>query len=427
VFQSWTRSEGCIFCPCMRMATSEIMVASAVHCQREDAPMNIVELLARPAAAAALRAAPQRADRTVHDMLAIVEIPAPSFEERDRADWLDARWRQAGFPRPERDAVGNVITQYGSGGAPVIVAAHLDTVFPRETPLAVRRDNGTITAPGIADNARGVAVMLAVAELLADAAIATTRPILFVGSVGEEGAGDLHGMKHLFREGGGLDNVHAFIAIDGSGIRRIIHRAVGARRLRCTLRGPGGHSWADRGGPNALHAAADAMTRIARTTLPPDVPASLTVARAAGGISINAIPAEAWFEVDARSESASHLADLEAAVRAALDSVVAETEPGALSCAIEIIGDRPAGATPLEHPLVAAAVAATEHVGHPAELAASSTDANVPMARGVPAVAIGGGGESGGTHTPGEWYHDRDGAAGVVRALLTVLLAAGME
>jgi tripeptide aminopeptidase len=382
-------------------------------------------VLEQRSAGRVLRAAADRAAAAIDDMLELVAIPAPSFEEQARADWLVQRWRRAGFDAVQRDAVGNVIVRYGSGASPLVIAAHLDTVFPRDTPLAVRRHDGAIHAPGIADNARGVAVMLAVAEALAEAGVATQHPILFVGTVGEEGAGDLRGVKHLFRGDGGLRDAHAFIALDGSGIRRIVHRAVGARRLRVTVRGPGGHSWADRGAPNALHTAATAIAGIARAQLPREPPASLTVTRIGGGISINAIPAETWFEIDVRSEAPAVLGRLEQTVHAALDSALAESA-GALTCSVAVIGDRPAGATPADHPLVEAAIAATRHVGHDVELAASSTDANVPMACGVPAVAIGGGGESGGTHTRDEWYRDAGGEAGVARAAAMVLLAAGL-
>jgi tripeptide aminopeptidase len=382
----------------------------------------MLELLNDAAVARARADVRRRAGSAIEDMLEIVGIPAPSFEEQRRAEWLVRRWQRTGFDDVGLDAVGNVIARYGSGPRPLIVAAHIDTVFARDVELTVRRREGRLEAPGIADNARGVAAMLAVAEAIAAADIRTARPIVFAGTVCEEGAGDLRGVKHLLRTGGELADAHAFIAVDGSGIRRIVHRAVGSRRIRCTIRGPGGHSWSDRGAPNAIHAAAQAIATIAALPCPDSPASALNVTRAGGGISINAIPGDAWFEVDIRSESPDALVLLDEAVRGAITNAVGEGS--GLSAQITVIGDRPAGVTEAGAALVRAAITATEAVGSDFELVASSTDANVPMASGIPAIAIGAGGESGNAHSIAEWYSDTGGATGLERALLAVLLAA---
>jgi tripeptide aminopeptidase len=381
----------------------------------------MLELLNDAAVARARLDVRDRAGDAVDDMLEIVRIPAPSFEEQRRGEWLMRRWQRAGFDDARLDAVGNVIVRYGSGPRPLVVAAHIDTVFARDVELTVRRRDGRLEAPGIADNARGVAAMLAVAEAIAATSIRTSRPIAFVGTVCEEGAGDLRGVKHLLRADGELADAHAFIALDGSGIRRIVHRAVGSRRFRCLIRGPGGHSWADRGAPNALHAAAQAIAAIAAVPCPESPASALNVTRAGGGISINAIPGDAWFEVDARSESPDVLTLLDEAVRGAVAAALGEGS--GLAAEITVIGDRPAGGTAADSALVRAAISATQAVGSRFELVSSSTDANVPMARGIPAIAIGAGGESGNAHSAAEWYSDTGGAAGLERALLAILLA----
>ncbi|HEU0052656.1 MAG TPA: peptidase dimerization domain-containing protein, partial [Longimicrobium sp.] len=234
----------------------------------------------------------------------------------------------------------------------------------------------------------------------------------------------------LFREGSPYRAADAFIALDGSGLRRIVHRAIGSRRLRIEVEGPGGHSWADRGAPNPIVALASATAEIATLALPPPGRTSLTVARIGGGTSINAIPDAAWMEIDMRAEVPGALAEMEAAARGVLTRVVEEENAGRrpgtdpLAAKVTVIGDRPSGETPARAALVRAAAAITSGLGARPELVGSSTDANVPMALGIPSIAIGVGGDSGGIHTLEEWYADENGGLGVERALLIVLAAA---
>ena len=275
--------------------------------------------------------------------------------------------------------------------------------------------------------------MLALAETIDGARVRTQRPVIFAATVGEEGAGDLRGVKHLFGDVGELRGKAAFIALDGSGLRRIVHRAIGSRRVRIEVDGPGGHSWADRGAANPVSALGLAIAEIGALALPEPTRTALTVARMGGGTSINAIPASAWMELDIRSEARGVLPRVEESVREVLERAVerenarrrAGTE--ALDWRVKLIGDRPSGETDPRDPLVVAAQAITFALGQKPELVGSSTDANVPMARGIPAIAIGVGGDSGGIHTTEEWYSNEHGALGVERALLIVLAAAGVE
>ena len=346
-----------------------------------------------------------------------------------------ARFREMGLRDARVDEAGNVLGGWApprAEGPPVVVAAHLDTVFAEGTEVEPRRRGKRIHAPGITDNCRGLAGLLAVARVLSGTKVRARRPVLFAATVGEEGIGDLRGVKHLFREDGDLRGAAAFVALDGSGMRRIVHRAIGSRRLRIEAEGPGGHSWSDRGAPNPVLALASAAAGIGRMELPHPDRSALTVARIGGGTSINSIPAEGWMELDIRSEAAGAPARMEEQVRRVLQrSVEAEnaarhqgTPP--LRTRVQVIGDRPSGETPADHELVRAAVAVTAALGARAELVGSSTDANVPMSLGIPSIAIGAGGDSGGIHTLDEWYANDGGALGVERALLVVLAAAGM-
>lgn len=371
---------------------------------------------------------------TLREQVELVAIPSPPFGEEARGAWVMERFRALGLGAVRRDEVGNVLGAWPADageGDPVVVAAHLDTVFPETTDVRPRKQGKRIHAPGITDNCRGLAGMLAVARVLAESGLRPARPVVFAATVGEEGIGDLRGAKHLFRAGAPLRQAAAFIALDGSGMRRIVHRAIGSRRLRVEVDGPGGHSWSDRGAPNPILAIGAAAAEIGTLALPHPGRSALTVARVGGGSSVNAIPEQAWAELDLRSEVAGALAQMEDSVRAILARGVAEQNgarrqgTGPLRLAIRAIGDRPSGETPESHPLVRAAAAVTTGLGAQPELVGSSTDANVPMALGIPSIAIGAGGDSGGIHTLDEWYSNEQGPLGVERALLIVLAAAG--
>jgi acetylornithine deacetylase/succinyl-diaminopimelate desuccinylase-like protein len=364
---------------------------------------------------------------------AIAGIPAPTGAEGERARWLASRLRGAGVEDIRHDGAGNVVARIGGRpGAPAVaVCSHMDTVFPPGTPLALRDEGSRIVGPGINDNARGLAVLLAIAGELARGEIVLPHPVELVGTVGEEGEGDLRGARHYFDTAG--RQALAAIALDGPGDERIVHRALGARRYRVEFTGPGGHSWASFGAPNAAHAAAFCAATLGRIALPAEPRASLTVGRMGGGIAVNAIPESAWLEVDIRSTDPALLARLDAEVHAAVreaareENARATLHAGSLAATLQRIGDRPCGATDAAHPLVRAAIEATYAAGCEPELSLASTDANVPVALGIPAIAIGGGGLGGDAHTLDEWYENADGFRGVARALAIVVAAASLD
>jgi len=353
-------------------------------------------------------------------------IPAPTGAEGARGARLAELFREAGLVDVAADEVGNITGWLGTGrDDAVVLSAHLDTVFGPELDVSVDRvgEPGTsrLEGPGISDNARGLAALVAVAEALVRARVATARPVLFAATVGEEGSGDLRGVKHLFGNG---TRPHAFIALEGAGLERIVHRALGSRRYRVTYRGPGGHSWAAFGVANPANAVGRATALLADLPVPHSPRTTCAVVRLGGGTGLNSIPQEAWLDLDLRSEDPRALSQLDDTVQAALADASAEENrrraPGTPPLHLDVrrVGDRPSGLTPRAHPLVQAAIAATRVLGRPHELACASTDANVPIALGVPAIALGAGGKAGDAHLPTEWYENLDGALGVVRALL---------
>src|SRR5882762_3092638 len=370
------------------------------------------------------RAHIERSDEaTLGRQAALSAIPAPTGAEGARGARVAEMLGDIGLQDVHVDDVGNVRGWYrhDSSDGCVVISAHLDTVFGPELDVSVSRRGPRLEGPGIADNARGLAALVAIGEALVHARVTTRRPVLFAATVGEEGSGDLRGVRHLLRD---PIRPHAFIALDGAGIERIVHRALGARRYRITYHGPGGHSWAAFGVANPAHAVGRAIDRIAAIPALDAPRTAHSVVRLGGGTSLNSIPQEAWFDVDLRSEEPRALERLDAAAQHAVTESLEEENhrrlPGTAPLTVDIqrIGDRPSGLTPRAHPLVQAAVAATRAVGHEHQLACASTDANLPIALGVPAVALGAGGRAGNAHLPTEWYENDKGALGIVRALL---------
>ena len=381
-----------------------------------------------------IRAARHHIERTDEVTLArqaaLSAIPAPTGAEGRRAAHLAELFRGVGLSDVSIDQAGNVQGWFARNGetsaGPVVLAAHLDTVFGAEVDVAVERHGQRLEGPGISDNARGLAVLVAVAEAMVTARVPAARPILFAATVGEEGSGDLRGVKHLLngKRETGNGNPVAFIALDGAGLDRVIHRALGSRRYQVTFRGPGGHSWAAFGVANPANAVGRAVALLADLPTPQAPRTTCAVVRLGGGTGLNSIPQEAWLDLDLRSEDPRALAQLDVTVRAALERAAddenrhrtAGSPP--LRTEIRLLGDRPSGMTPRAHPLVQAAVAANRALGRDAELASASTDANVPIALGIPAIALGAGGKAGDAHLATEWYENVEGALGIVRALL---------
>jgi len=401
----------------------------------------VIDALLAHARVRAAREHVERSDEaTLSRQAALSAIPAPTGAERARGGRVAEMFAEVGLDDVTTDDVGNVRGWYGNASngvqvgaqhaAPlhhgcVVLSAHLDTVFGPELDVSVSRRGTRLEGPGIADNARGLAALIAVGEALVHAQVTTRRPVLFAATVGEEGSGDLRGVRHLFGPSGRpAVRPAAFIALDGAGIERIVHRALGARRYRVTFHGPGGHSWAAFGVANPAHAVGRSVEAIARIPAHGAPRTAHSVVRLGGGTGLNSIPQEAWFDLDLRSEDPRALVRLDDAVQQTLtEALEAENRqrvPGTAPLTLEIrrIGDRPSGLTPRTHPLVQTAVAATRAVGHEHHFACASTDANVPIALGVPAVALGAGGRAGDAHLPTEWYENDKGALGIVRALL---------
>ena len=399
-------------------------------------PEQVVsEVAADGRVARAFRFFEERAEEITREHAAVCAIPAPPFGEQARAEYFASLLERCGLEGAQLDAEGNCVAlRLGESLRPlVVVSAHLDTVFPRGTDFTVRHEGHRLLAPGIADDGAGLAALAALARALTECGIETEGSLLFVGTVGEEGEGDLRGARHLLTAGEWAGRIDTFLSLDGPGVERITNAAVGSRRYRATFRGAGGHSWGDFGAANPVHAAARSAARLVTYPAPTSPRTTFNVGRIAGGTGVNVIPREARIEVDLRSESAEELRRLDAffrrAAREACSDENAARRAGTtpLELELKVIGDRPGGQTPPDSPLVLLASAATRAVGREPLLDASSTDSNVAISLGVPAVTVGAGGSSGNSHTLDEWYDPRGRDLGLKRALLLALGAAGMR
>ena len=370
------------------------------------------------------------AARTLAEQRTIAEIPSPPFKERRRAEYFLQRFRELGLTNAAIDPEGNVVAlRAGSGGGPrLVVASHLDSVFAEGTDVSVREADGVLRGPGIGDNARGLAVILSLLRAFDAHALETVGDIMWVGSVGEEELGNLRGVRALLRDNPDIDG---FVAIDGLKVTRIVNQATGSHRYEMIFSGPGGHSFSAFGLPSPIHAMGRAIAAIADLQTSSDPKTTFTVGTVRGGTSVNAIAKEARMALDLRSNSADALLQLEdkalAIVHQAVAPENARWRSDRIAVEIKLIGDRPAGMTPQASPIIEAARRAVTALapGAPIEFAASSTDSNLAMSLGIPAVTIGGGGEGGGQHSLSEWYKPTDAHLGPQNALLTLLMLAG--
>ncbi|HXC94822.1 MAG TPA: M20/M25/M40 family metallo-hydrolase [Edaphobacter sp.] len=374
--------------------------------------------------------------------LEIVRIPAPPFGEAARAAWFLDRFQQLGLTKIHQDEVGNVLAELAPESTSnaleklplptpnsvlpvVLLSAHLDTVFPADTPLEPLepKDSSRIHAPGICDNAAGLSGLLAIAAALRYANITPPIPILFAANVGEEGEGDLRGMRHLFECSPYRNRIAAAIALEGSGNSAVVTRALGSLRYRVTITGPGGHSWTDAGTLNPILILSRALTRIAALDLPTDPPTTINVGHISGGTSVNSIPESATALLDIRSTDPAQLTDTAATVHQIFEEVVITSAQKSVSpkLQIEAIGNRPAAALPDDSPLLQTLRAVDRHLTLRTELRLGSTDANIPLSQGVPAIAIGAGGAGGGIHTLQEWYDPTGRETALRRIVLTLL------
>lgn len=358
------------------------------------------------------------------EQIRLTQIPAPPFGESERARPFADELLRAGL-RPEVDAIGNVVAAYdGSGRNPVVVGAHLDTVFPVSTPLELRRKGRAILLPGISDNGCGIVALLWMMRAAKEAGIGFRRPLILVGNVGEEGEGNLRGIRYLFENPRWEGRDCEFIAIDGAGVQRITHQALGSRRFRVHMAGPGGHSWADFGRPNPVQAMASAIHMFSGGSAERRTGESFNFGLVRGGISVNAIPRDAVMEVDLRSIVPWRLDELESRLRRTVSEA---TRSAGVECRIELMGERPSGTTPVGAPLVQAAMEVTRCLGFEPLPDVGSTDANLPISLGIPAIAVGGGGSSGNVHTPEEWFDPTRRETGIQRLLALVAVVAGLD
>jgi len=372
----------------------------------------------------------------------LVAIPGPPFGETQRTKWMAERFADAGVRDLQVDEIGNVLGYLPaaklppeSSGPIVVLSAHLDTVFPADTPLnpTVTSADGvtTLNAPGACDNGAGVAGLLAIVNALIQAKVNLASPLLVLGNVGEEGEGDLRGVRHFYHQEELAGRVAAHIVLDGSGADSAVTQALGSRRYRITISGPGGHSFTDSGTPNPIAALAMALATLAQTSMPETPSTTLNLGTIHGGTSVNSIPESATATVDFRSTDAEELLRLEVALHRAVEDATEQCNTtarksggrsrGLISFTVEKIGDRPAAQLADESPILDALRAVDRHLGLQSESRLGSTDANIPISLGVPSISMGAGGEGAGAHTLAEWYSDKDREVGLRRVLLLTL------
>ena len=371
----------------------------------------------------------------LQQQIRITSIPAPPFLEAERSLYLEEQFKTVGLQNVRRDSIGNVLGER-AGADPehvVILSAHMDTVFPAGMDIEVRREGSRWVGPGMADNGAGLVALLALARAMDESGLRTRASLLFVANVGEEGEGDLRGMRALFADAALRRRVRAVIVVDGSTAERLTTKALGSKRFHIVVRGPGGHSWADFGLPNPVQALARAITRLANVHIPAQPRTVLNIGEIEGGTSVNAIPYEASMKVDIRSEVESEIERLEKALHLAVAEGVAEENAWARAKGVNLrvsstsIGARPAGELPPRARILEVFRAVDAHLGIKTSIQRSSTDANIPISLGIEAVAVGGGGRSGASHSLREWYDPTNRELGLKRILFALVLLAGVE
>ena len=418
----------------MRAAVVALSITLTAQSGASQAPDAVVrQILDSPKFTQATAFIDSDYDRFVRELITLTEIPAPPFKEARRARAVMEMLRELGLADVEIDEEGNVMgvrRGASTANAPMLaVVAHLDTVFPEGTNVTVKREGTRLMAPGIGDDKRGVALMLAIIRAIDAAKFETAMDLLVVGGVGEEGEGDLRGVKYLLRKGQYKDRIKSFIAIDGGEQATITRGGVGSRRYRVAFRGPGGHSYGAFGLVNPAFAMGNAIGKVSRLRVPASPKTTFNVGVVSGGTSVNAIPSAVQMDVDMRSESCAELKRLDQAFLRLLREAVNEenstrsTREGRIEADPKLIGDRPCGETALDEPIVQTTAAVVNAFGMRPSFNISSTDANIPMHMGIPAVTIGRG-PGGRAHSPDEWTDvSRPEAVRAVQVAMTVILA----
>jgi acetylornithine deacetylase/succinyl-diaminopimelate desuccinylase-like protein len=398
------------------------------------ATQTIRDLLASQQVVSAFHFFEESAEAITEEQIRICSIPSSPFAEQQRAEYLRKRFEELGLKEASIDGEGNCLAllQGRSLSPLLVISAHLDTVFSKNTDFSITRRNGRLLGPGISDDGCGLVALVALADAVKRLEFQTRGSVLFVGTVGEEGEGNLRGVRYLLTEGAWANRIDTFISFDGPGADRITNQALGSRRYRIQLKGAGGHSWGDFGSPNAIHAMGRAIARLVNYPAPKEPRTTFNIGRIEGGESVNAIPADACMEVDLRSADDIELRRLDAYFRRAVTDAVDEenrnARPGdtALQMQLDLIGTRPTGQTPADSFIVELAEAATRAVGFEPKLEQASTDSNLPIALGLPAITLGAGGQAGLSHTLAEWYEPKGRDRGLKRALLVMLGVAGV-
>jgi tripeptide aminopeptidase len=411
---------------CTALAAVILAAAGATASAQSLSPRDLIK---QPGVAAALDRIKDIESETVADQIRFCEIPAPSFKEDVRGRELQRVFQQIGLENVRVDKVGNVLGDY-PGTAPkphLVMAAHLDTVFPEGTDVHVRRDGAILRGPGIADDCRGLAVIVAIVRALKAGAVRPTGPITFVADVGEEGLGDLRGVKALFNDTlkGQID---AFVSIDGTGVH-VTNVAVGSHRYKFTFKGPGGHSFGAFGRANPIGAMGRAIDKIQELQVPKFPKTTFNVGRVGGGTSVNSIPFEGWMEVDMRSSDPASLAAIDTAIQKAVEAAVADENrrwntPNMITVMKDLVGDRPAGSTREDAPIVKTGLDTAAALGLRADLGEGSTDSNTPMSLRIPAITIGGGGVGRDGHALTESFDPTNAWKGAQYALLLAVALA---
>ena len=396
---------------------------------------SVAQLISSPHVTRALRSFETNADAITEEQIRICSIPASPFGEQARAEYLSRKFSDLGLTEVEIDEEGNCLGLLkGSSQTPLlVVSAHLDTVFSKDTDFTITRREEKLFAPGIADDGCGLAALIALIQAIQTEQIPLEGSVLFVGTVGEEGEGNLRGVRYLFTKGRWATQIEAFLSFDGPGLDRITNRALGSHRYRVEVTGPGGHSWGDFGLPNPVHAIGRAVSRLASFPAPKEPRTTFNVGRIEGGTSVNSIPSHASIEVDLRSAAERELQRLDAFFRRAMREAVDEenttrrTGDPPLNLKVNLIGERPTGETRADSPLVEVTLEATRALGVTPRLDQSSTDSNLPISLGIPAITLGAGGSSGSSHSLDEWYDPRERDLGLKRGLLVVLGVVGIK
>jgi tripeptide aminopeptidase len=406
---------------------------------QKEVPQEVARLAASPEVRSAFNWFRTQEPQLAQWQMEMARIPAPPFGESARAAWLAERFREVGLDDVRIDDVGNVFgTHPGFGRRHVALSAHIDTVFPANTPLNIRQQGSRIYGPGVSDNGAGVVALLAIASLLRKVRIRHALPFVFIGNVGEEGEGDLRGMRHIFSTPRWKDSIAYSLVLDGAGADTIVAEALGSRRFEVIVRGPGGHSWSDFGAPNPIVILAKAIETFIATPVPATPKTTFNIGVIRGGTSVNSIPESASMKVDIRSTSMAEMERLEHSLRLALNRAVedetmaaemrssAQKRPSGVNCEVVVIGSRPAGELPAGARILQVIRAVDAQLNNAAQVQRASTDANIPLSMGQEAIAIGGGGSGGGAHTLQEWFDSNGRELGLKRVLLTLLALAGV-